>query len=167
MTRALPYFLILVFVIVGFSAQAQGRKRKKRTDTQPAVAVDSSALAPMTADRPKEPLLVFEVANHDFGRIEAGEVVSYDFVFENAGGAALHIEQVKVSCGCTVSEYSDKPVRPGEKGFIRVTFNSAGKLGPQEKTITVYSDAIEPVLLLKLFGEVNSSLLPERRGGSY
>jgi hypothetical protein len=56
----------------------------------------------------------------------------------------LKIEKVKASCGCTVPEWPQEPIPVGETGIIKVTFNSAGKTGVQNKAITITANT-EPV----------------------
>ncbi len=83
------------------------------------------------------PVMQFESSAHDFGKINAGDKVSYDFKFTNTGTGDLVIANAVGSCGCTVPEYPKEPVAPGKSGVMKVTFNSAGKLGMQQKTVTI------------------------------
>lgn len=91
---------------------------------------------------------------YNFGTATEGEKVTYNFRFKNSGKKPLVITNTSASCGCTVPQKPDKPVLPGETAFIKVVFNSRGKVGHNEKTITVSSNATPafPPLLLK--GEV-------------
>ena len=43
---------------------------------------------------------------------------------------------------------------PGGRGFIGVTFNSIGKSGSQTPSVTVVSNAEEPIVKLRLKGNV-------------
>jgi hypothetical protein len=72
-----------------------------------------------------------------------GKVIDTAFVFENTGTADLVIKSAKASCGCTIADYPKKPIPPGEKGKIKVTFKSAGRRGTISKVITVESNASE------------------------
>ena len=91
---------------------------------------------------------------YNFGTVAEGEKVTYNFRFKNSGNKPLIVTNTTASCGCTVPEKPEKPVLPGETAFIKVVFNSKGKVGHNEKTITVTSNANPafPPLLLK--GEV-------------
>ena len=93
---------------------------------------------------------------YNFGTTTEGEKVTFNFRFKNSGNKPLVITNTSASCGCTVPEKPDKPVMPGETAFIKVVFNSKGKVGPNQKTITVTSNANPafPPLLLK--GEVTA-----------
>jgi hypothetical protein len=87
------------------------------------------------------PAITFAEETHDFGTIVEGESVSYTFKFKNTGGSDLIISSAKGSCGCTVPEFSDKPVKPNDEGKITVTFNSSGKQGYNKKDVTVITNA--------------------------
>jgi hypothetical protein len=86
------------------------------------------------------PVIQFEETQHDFGRIIEGESVSYSFNFTNTGKSDLIIGEVTSSCGCTVPSYPKTPIRPGEKGAVKVAFNSNGRRGYQSKNIVVASN---------------------------
>jgi uncharacterized repeat protein (TIGR01451 family) len=92
------------------------------------------------AEGPKAEI-VFEQTLHNFGDIHQGDVVTYVFKFKNTGKAPLVLSNVLVTCGCTAPEWPKEPILPGKKGEIKVSFNSAGKMGAQNKVITVQSNA--------------------------
>jgi uncharacterized cupredoxin-like copper-binding protein len=89
------------------------------------------------AESGKLPLIKFETTDHDFGTINEGDRVDYTYKFKNEGSADLIISDAKASCGCTIPEYTKTPVKPGDSGEIKVVFNSAGKSGLQQKTVTL------------------------------
>jgi hypothetical protein len=86
------------------------------------------------------PVITFENENHNFGTITEGEKVSYAFKFKNTGKKDLVISSAKGSCGCTVADPPAKPIRPGESGFITVTFDSQGRDGFNKKEVVVVSN---------------------------
>ena len=86
------------------------------------------------------PVIEFEKDIHDFGKLIAGEKAVYTFKFKNTGKSDLVISQVHSSCGCTVPRYPKEPIKPGGEGQIKVTFDSSGRKGVQNKTITVVSN---------------------------
>jgi uncharacterized protein DUF1573 len=83
------------------------------------------------------PVMSFAEQQFDFGTIQQGDVVEHVFEFTNTGNTNLVIANAVGSCGCTVPEYPEAPVAPGESGEIIVKFNSAGKSGRQTKTVTI------------------------------
>lgn len=86
------------------------------------------------------PAMVFNEEKHDFGKITQGEKVSYSFIFKNTGGSDLVISSAQGSCGCTVPTYPKDPVKPGQEAKIDVVFNSEGKSGLVEKTVTLVTN---------------------------
>ena len=91
--------------------------------------------------QPPGPFIAFAESSHDFGDIEQGDVVEYIFEFENKGDAPVILADVRTTCGCTASEWSREPLPAGEKSKIKVTFNSRGKIGRQNKVVTIMSNA--------------------------
>jgi hypothetical protein len=85
----------------------------------------------------KMPIIKFESTDHDFGTINEGDKVEHVYKFKNEGNADLVISAVKASCGCTVPTYTETPVKPGQTGEIKAVFDSSGKPGMQQKTVTV------------------------------
>ncbi len=79
---------------------------------------------------------------HDFGLITQGKNAEYVFEFENTGDDTLVLQNVRPGCGCTTPRYSTQPIPPGETGEIQVIFNSTGKHGEFNKTVTITSNAI-------------------------
>jgi hypothetical protein len=103
-------------------------------------------------------IIKFDEFEHDFGKITEGERVACVFTFTNSGKGPLVVASATTSCGCTVSKFDDKPIPPGGKGELEVVFDSSGKSGKQTKTITVKSNALKPIVLLKITAEVVTSI---------
>lgn len=90
---------------------------------------------------------------YEFGQIKAGTPVTHEFSFTNTGTVPLVITSVQASCGCTVTSYSKDPIGPGNKGFVKATYNAA-KVGQFTKTVTVNANTEESVIQLTIKGEV-------------
>lgn len=112
--------------------------------------------AKLTADSSASTTVQIIDSVFDFGKIAEGEVVEFSYRFKNVGKEALIVSNASASCGCTVPEKPEAPIKPGETGFIKVKFNSEGRAGVAHKTVTVQSNAVPafPELLLK--GEVTA-----------
>lgn len=82
--------------------------------------------------------ITFEEKTHDFGDIKQGDKVDYTFKFKNTGTEPLIISNVQTTCGCTATNWTKEPVAPGKTGEVTASFNSAGKMGQQNKVISVY-----------------------------
>ncbi len=93
----------------------------------------------------------------DFGTIQQGESTEHTFVISNVGKSDLIIRKVKASCGCTAVKPEKEVIAPGEKTSIKATFNSRGKSGRQNKSITVITnDPLASNVLLRIQGTVNT-----------
>ncbi|MFT4801884.1 MAG: hypothetical protein ACI93N_001659 [Flavobacteriaceae bacterium] len=89
----------------------------------------------------------------DYGEIAKGSDGIRTFEFTNTGDAPLIISNVKSSCGCTVPSKPDGPIAPGESSIIEVKYDTK-RLGPIRKTVTVYSNADQPIVSLKIKGKI-------------
>ncbi|HEU4717060.1 MAG TPA: DUF1573 domain-containing protein [Bacteroidia bacterium] len=114
------------------------------------VATLAKAQAPTTSggqDNKDGPVMTFDVTEYNFGTIKQGDIVTYEFKFKNTGKEPLIINNAVGSCGCTVPEWPKEPIRANGSGVIKVTFNSAGKLGQQDKTVTLTYDTDKQIQL--------------------
>ncbi len=93
---------------------------------------------------------------HDFGSIRENEVVSHEFTFTNNGKTPLIITSAHGSCGCTVPEYPREPVQPGQSATLKVTFNSSGKSGPQEKSVSITANTLRNIHMLFIKADVKT-----------
>jgi len=106
------------------------------------LTIDASAQdAELLAPTPPGPFIQFSEMSYDFGDIEQGDKVEYTFEFTNTGNAPVIISNVMTTCGCTASSWPREPILPGASSKIDVSFNSAGKIGHQNKVITIMSNA--------------------------
>jgi len=95
----------------------------------------------------------FNEEKHDFGKIPQGTPVTTVFEFTNIGTEPLILTEVRPTCGCTIADYTKTPVKTGEKGLIKITYNAA-VASPFNKTIVVTSNAKTPTKYLNIIGEV-------------
>lgn len=100
------------------------------------------------------PRLLFDKQQHDFGRLTPNESISYSFHFRNAGDADLVISRCEATCGCTVADYPKGHIKPGEEGYVTITFSSAGKSGQQVQEVTVLSNAQPARTKLRILAQV-------------
>lgn len=101
----------------------------------------------------------FEKTEHDFGAIPYKGDGSYEFVFKSTGKSPLVLSNVRSSCGCTVPEWPKEPIKKGETGTIKVTYNTR-LIGSFAKSITVYTNAGEAPIVLIIKGKVESEKKP-------
>lgn len=98
--------------------------------------------------------IAFSENMFDFGDIVVGDKVEHVFEFENIGNEALILSDVRTTCGCTAPEWPREPIAPGAKASVKVVFNSAGKMGIQNKVITVMSNAVNNPARVKIVTNV-------------
>lgn len=91
---------------------------------------------------------------YDFGTAVDGELVSHHFTFTNTGKTDLIITNALASCGCTVPEYPEYPIKPGDTASIYVVFDSKGRVGKAEKSVTISANTIPTENYISLKGEV-------------
>jgi len=131
--------LALSLSMAGFAAQAQ-------------------TAAPATAQtKVAGPNIQFEESKYDFGSVAQGGIVEHTFKFKNTGTAPLVISNIGVSCGCTTPDWTRDPVMPGKTGSVTAKFNSTGKMGMQNKVLTIESNSAAGNAMVSLVGEVKDA----------
>jgi len=107
-------------------------------------------------EKPKDPNApVFEFVTEviDYGKIALNADGVRTFKFKNVGKSPLVINDIKSSCGCTVPKKPAGPILPGDSGEIEVKYDT-NRPGGFSKSITVSSNADEPVKMLQIKGIV-------------
>ena len=96
----------------------------------------------------------FKEPKCNFGFVHEGEIVTMLFEFENTGMEPLVISDYKVECGCTVMEKPLKPILPGEKSSLKITFDTHEKYDRQDRTVIVISNAKNAPSTLRFKGVI-------------
>ncbi len=135
----LKSILLVAGLLVSFSTLAQEEKKQ----------LDNIANENMNQGSFK-----FKQDEFDFGTIKQGEVVTHEFEFVNNGIEPIIISSAAGSCGCTVPIWPKDPIAKGAKSTIKVTFNSTGKMGLQDKTVTINSNAKQNPIVIHMKGNV-------------
>jgi len=142
-----PIYLFLICLLVLTSCG-------NNSETISTDLVNNPNSASGNVDMGNLPAFKFDAEEHDFGRISDGEKVSYTFKFSNSGKSDLIISDAKATCGCTVADYPKTPIKPGEESGITVSFNSEGKKGIQNKTVTLVANTQPNTKVLTIKAEV-------------
>ena len=109
-------------------------------------------------DLRRAPKIAFDKKQHDFGQVAAGQKLTVEFPFTNTGKDKLDIRATKAICGCTVSRPDEDVLKSGKSSRVMVTFDTSGRQGKQQKTVTVFSnDPTNPTQELTITAEVRSS----------
>lgn len=88
-----------------------------------------------------QPTIKFSEETHDFGEVIEGKLASHEFVVTNMGNQPLILSNVQASCGCTSPVWSKEPIMPGKTGIVKAMYNSAGRPGQFNKSLTITSNA--------------------------
>lgn len=150
-----PLFLFCIGLIAIVSCNS-GSNQEQKAEEIPLEELGEQPVGRTVIPQPDSAVAILELVSdsYDFGEIKEGEKIEHEFRFTNTGSSPLIITNVQASCGCTTPEYSKNPIAPGEKGMVKVVFNSAGQPGKQHKIVTVSSNALSTNTLLHLRGEV-------------
>jgi hypothetical protein len=139
---------------VSFAQTNSAGKTKTLAPTVPAV-ITPAVQTPQTPSQ-----LRWEKETHEFGTIEQGKPVSYEFTFTNTTNKDITLTNVKASCGCTATNYTKTAVKPGEKGIVTATYNAAAG-GAFHKTVTVMtSEENSAPKVITIKGTVKVSEVP-------
>lgn len=102
-----------------------------------------------------QPKAVAERTSYDFGNVVQDSVVKKTFTIINEGSDTLTINNIKVSCGCTAAVAGKKELGPLESTEIKVSFDSKGKIGRQNKIITVFTnDPNNGIIKISITGNI-------------
>ena len=91
----------------------------------------------------------------DAGEVLKGETITAKFTIKNTGEYPLVLGEVKGSCSCTVAEYPDDPIPPGETGEIlaHVNTNETG-VGTVNKGVNIVANTKESVRTVVIRADV-------------
>lgn len=138
------------------SNTSKPKKPAKKEEKLSAKLVTNSKTASNKKKEKKGPLpeLIFDYTSYDFGIVDHGDTVSHKFYFVNNGDAPAIISEASSSCGCTVPDYPKKPIKPGQRAYVKAVFATKGKLNTQKKSITIKANTEPNYTTLYLTGEV-------------
>jgi len=155
----LSLFAVAGALLLSFSASAQTTAKKAPIKTErssAAVMPAKNAAAPATETKAAVPSgITWKEDVHSFGDIEKGKPVSHDFSFKNTTKQTILITKVQASCGCTATNYTKTPIKPGETGTVTATYNAATP-GNFTKTVTVTTNDSEVNKILTIKGKVDA-----------
>lgn len=111
----------------------------------------------MMAQEPAQ--IKFDKTVHNFGTFsEKNPVQTCIFSFTNVGGQPLVVNQAMAGCGCTVPEFTNTPIQPGEKGEIKVTYNGEGRFpGHFKKSVTVRTNGSVEITRIYIEGDMTEA----------
>lgn len=141
-------------LVGAFFFVAQGASAQTATAKKPAAAPAAAAAPAQEAPKNMTPSgITWKEDSYSFGDIEKGKPVSHDFTFKNTTKQTVLITNVKASCGCTATNYTKTPVKPGESATVTATFNAASP-GSFTKNVTVTTNDSDVNKILTIKGKV-------------
>ena len=141
--------ITICFVVVSLVSCINDKRKRVTTDL-----VQSPLTADKHADTVAMPRIEVDQDSFDFGEMNQDELVTTRFRLRNIGDAPLLIRSAKESCGCTVTDWPREAIAPGDDTVIKVTFNSGKKEGKQNKTVSLVTNAIPSIKVLRITGIV-------------
>ncbi len=142
---------MMVSGVVMFTACTDATSKINDSDDNAEQNVEEANVQTGTAD------FAFTEEKWDFGDITEGSVAKHTFTFTNTGDAPLIIYNAQGSCGCTVPNWPREAIAPGATGEIKVSFNSAGRAGVNNKTVTLTTNTVPNKKVLN----ITSNVLPK------
>ena len=126
------FFLLCLFVSCSDKAEKQYSAKDLKTD--------------------EERRFIFTERKQYFMDLKDARQVQASFKYINDTGDILFIDTIKTNCGCTVADYSRKPIHPKDRGEIIVTVDLPKMNGYFSQVAAVYFRGREPVVL-KVMGK--------------
>jgi len=158
-------YLYLAVLAAGLLACDNAAKKVADAGETTTPATEGTASNAQSVSNNKEmAAFKFEQSEFDFGTVKEGEIVEHVFKFTNTGTAPLVIQNAVGSCGCTVPEWPKEPVAPNGAGEIKVKFDSRGKVGANNKTVTITANTGSEPTVLTLKGNVNADEVSAMQG---
>lgn len=145
--------LVGAFFFVAQGATAQTATAKKSAAAPAAVPASVAAPAQEAPKNMTPSGITWKEDSFNFGDIEKGKPVSHEFTFKNTTKQTVLITNVKASCGCTATNYTKTPVKPGESATVTATFNAASP-GSFSKNVTVTTNDSDVNKILTIKGKV-------------
>ncbi len=152
--------ILLPFFLFSCGEDKGSTKRIEEIKVSPTKVSHSEIVRnPVSSNEPTDTINVakfeFEETEYDFGTVYEGIPVRHTFKFKNVGKVPLLISDARSTCGCTVPQYPEEPIAPGEKGEIKVIFNTVRKLENQVKPVTLTANTYPAKTILKIKGYVH------------
>jgi predicted lipoprotein with Yx(FWY)xxD motif len=148
--------LILLLNACSNAPKADNSSNSGAGEVSPEVMENPATAADPTKKPEAFAVMTFKTMEHNFGDILENQKVETTYEFTNTGKVDLLISNCSAMCGCTVPDWPREPIKPGEKGSIKVVFDSAGKSGTNNKIVTVYANIESKTLELKFSANVRA-----------
>lgn len=95
---------------------------------------------------------------YNFDTIPVNRTIVRSIQYVNTGKSPYFITDIKVSCGCTIPSYDNRPIAPGDTGTVKIEYNSAKKNGFNMNKLSLFgnTEPTERAVYFKVFVKVPS-----------
>jgi Protein of unknown function (DUF1573) len=105
----------------------------------------------------KAPALHIDMTAIDFGRLNGTKIVEREVSIRNTGQNELDIRDIQSNCSCLTVSVDPWKIKAGGEGKLKLSFNPQGRIGVQQKAVTIYSsDPKNPVQRVTLTGYIDN-----------
>jgi hypothetical protein len=133
----------------------------KTNDTDPiksfsVYATIEEYFPPLTSEEMlKSPIMSLSTMEIDFQRIKKEISIENKLTIQNRGKKNLEIRSIQSNCSCVLTSTDKQVLKPGESATLTIKFLTEGRVGTQNKAITVYSnDPKNPVQRVNITGYI-------------
>jgi hypothetical protein len=106
-------------------------------------------------DKHNSPVGILNASEYNFGVVKQGSIARYNLQVTNTGKDTLFIRKISSSCGCTTGKPDKTALLPLETATVLISFNTFGRIGYQEKSVTIITnDPENPYLLFTISGTI-------------
>ena len=139
MKKQIGILAILALSVISCKENAADKFDENAAQTTDVVTtLDEPGTPAAPAVAPEDmPVIKFSTNEVNLGTLKQGDKGEGSVIITNEGKTDLVIFSAQGSCGCTVPETPKEPIKPGGTYEMKVTFDSANKIGDQSKTVTV------------------------------
>jgi hypothetical protein len=98
----------------------------------------------------------------DFGDVRPGTTTVRSATIVNESDERIRIRGVRVSCGCTIADWPESWIEPGESVEIELTFESGDLWGPVQRYALLQFEGFTRPMRITTMAHVNHGIRAER-----
>lgn len=104
-----------------------------------------------------QPIIEIDKKIYDFQSLNEGIKYNTEFKITNVGNEPLIISNVASGCGCITTSFPKEPIKPNDSKTIQVVYNTAGRMGAFNKSVTLTSNSTSDAsIILNIKGNVDN-----------
>lgn len=104
-----------------------------------------------------QPIIEIDKKIYDFQSLNEGIKYNAEFKIINIGNEPLIISNVASGCACITTSFPKEPIKPNDSKTIQVVYNTAGRMGVFNKSVTLTSNSTSDAsIILNIKGNVDN-----------